>query len=49
MNKYFILFYPQTLLLLLKQVEKTCIFSQKWPDHLLVVTSYLVTIATDYP
>ena len=35
------------LLLLLKEVEKTCIFTQNWLDQLLLVTSYLVTIATD--
>ena len=38
----------QDLLLLLKKVEKTCIFKQKWLDHLLLMTSYLVTIATDH-
>ena len=32
--------------LFLKEVEKTCIFTQNWLDHLLLVTSYLVTIAT---
>ena len=30
-------------------VQKTCIFTQKWPDHLLLMTSYVVTIATDHP
>ena len=33
--------------LLLKEVRKTCIFTEKWLDHLLLMTSYLVTIATD--
>ena len=31
-----------------KEVEKTCIFTQNWLDHLLLITLYLVTIATDY-
>ena len=30
-------------------VKKTCIFTQKWPDHLLLMTSYVITIATDHP
>ena len=34
--------------LLLKEVEKTCNFTQNWLDHLLFVVSYLVTIATDH-
>ena len=34
-------------LLLLKEVEKTCIFPQKWLDHLLLMTSYLVTICIE--
>ena len=33
--------------LLLKEVEKTYIFTQKWLDYLLLMTSYLVTIETD--
>ena len=41
-------FLPQDLLLLLKEVKKTCIFTQNWLDHLLLMTSYLVTIATDH-
>ena len=41
-------FQPQDLLLLLKEVEKICIFTQNWLDHLLLITPYLVTIATDY-
>ena len=45
-NKHFALFLPQDLLLLLKEVEKTCILNQKWLDHLLLMTSDLVTIAT---
>ena len=32
------------LLVLLKKVEKTCIFTQKLIDHLLLMTSYLETI-----
>ena len=31
-----------------KKFKKTCIFTQKWLDHLLFMTSYLVTIATDH-
>ena len=30
-----------------KKGEKTRIFLQKWLDHLLLMSSYLVTIATD--
>ena len=41
---YFAPFYPQALLLFLKEVEKLCIFTQKWLDHLLLMMSYLVTI-----
>ena len=48
MNKNFAPFYPQSLLLLLNAVEKTCIFTKKWLDHLLRMTSNLVTIVTDY-
>ena len=48
MNNYFASFYSQVLLSLLKKVEKTFIFTQKWLDHLLLMTSYLVTIVTDY-
>ena len=33
---------------LLKEAEKTCIFTQNWLDHLLLMISYLVTIATDH-
>ena len=28
----------------MKKVEKTCIFIKKWLDHLLLITSYLLTI-----
>ena len=28
--------------------KKTCIFTQKWLDHLLLMTSYLATTATDH-
>ena len=28
-------------------VEKTCTFTQKWLDHLLLIVSYLITIETD--
>ena len=41
-------FHPQALLLLLKEVEKTCIVTQKRLDHLLVITSHLVTIETGH-
>ena len=47
-NKHFARFQPQDLLLLLEEVEKTRIFSQKWLDHLLLMTLYLVTIATNH-
>ena len=33
--------------LLLKEVEKTCLLTQNWLNHVLM-TSYLVTIATDH-
>ena len=35
---------------IVKKVEKTCIFTQTWPDHLLLMTSsrHLVTIVTDH-
>ena len=46
--KHFALFQPQYFLLLLKKLKKTCIFTQKWLDHLLLMTSYLVTIASDH-
>ena len=29
-------------------VEKTFNFTQKWLDHLLLMTSYLVTLETDH-
>ena len=35
-------------LLLSKEVEKKFIFTQKWLDHKLLITSYLVTIATEH-
>ena len=47
-NKHFARFQPQDLLLLLEEVEKTCTFTQKWLDHLLLMTPYLVAIATDH-
>ena len=31
-----------------KKLKTTCIFTQKWLDHLLLMTSYLVTIASDH-
>ena len=31
---------------MLKEVKKTYIFTEKWLDHMLLITSYLVTIAT---
>ena len=46
-NKHFASFQPQVLLLLLKEVAKTFIFTQKWLDRLLLMTSYFVTIVTD--
>ena len=33
---------------IVEKVEKTCTFTQKWLDHLLLMTSYLVTIETDH-
>ena len=33
--------------LLSKKVVRTGIFTQKWLDHLLRMTSYVVTIVTD--
>ena len=48
MNMHFESFHPQALLLLLEEVEKACIFTQKRLDHLLLMTSYLVTIATEH-
>ena len=47
-NKHFAWYYPQDLLLLMKDVKKTCIFTQKWLEHWLLMTSYLVTIATGH-
>ena len=38
-NKHFAWFKPQDLLLLLKEVEKTSIFTQNWFEHLLLMTS----------
>ena len=32
----------------LEKVGKTCSFIQKWLDHLLLMTSYLVTIKADH-
>ena len=46
--KHFVSFYPPPLLLLLKGVEKTCIFTQKWLDQLLLMTSYLMTVVADH-
>ena len=34
--------------LLLKDIEKTCLFTQNCLDHLLLMSSYLVTIANDH-
>ena len=31
-----------------RSYKKTCIFTQKWLDHLLLMTSYLKTIVTVY-
>ena len=46
-NKRFAGFLPEYLILLLK-AEKTCIFTQNWLDHLLLIMSYFVTIAADH-
>ena len=46
-NKHFTSFHPHVLLLLLKEVAKTFIFTQKWLDRLLLMTSYFATIVTD--
>ena len=46
-HKYFASFYPQALHLLMKEF-KTCIFTQKWLDHVLFMTSYLVTIEIEH-
>ena len=40
-NNYFASFDPQVLLLFLKEVEKTCLFTQKWLDHLPFLSSLL--------
>ena len=31
-----------------EEVEKTCSFTKNWLDHLVLMTSYFVTIATDH-
>ena len=31
-----------------KEVEKPCIFTQKWGDHLVLMTLYLVTIVNGH-
>ena len=31
-----------------KEVEKTCIFTQKWLEHILLMAAYLVTIVIDH-
>ena len=31
-----------------KKLKKKCIFTQNWHDHLLLMTSYLVSIKTDH-
>ena len=46
-KKHFASFHSQPMLLLLKEVEKHA-FTQKWLDHLLLMTSYLKTIVTDH-
>ena len=33
---------------IVEKVEKTFNFTQKWLDHLLLMTSYLVTLETDH-
>ena len=45
-NKHFARLYAQDLLLLLREIEKTCIFTQKWLGHILLMTSYIVIIET---
>ena len=41
-------FSPKIYFYFWKKLKKICIFTQKWLDHLLFMTSYLVTIATDH-
>ena len=33
---------------ILEKKLKTCMFTQNWLDHPLLMTSYLVTMATDH-
>ena len=40
-------FCQNFVLLSPKKGKKTCIFLQKWLDHLLLMTSYLVTTPSD--
>ena len=35
------------LVIVEKSEKKACNFTQKWLDHLLLMTSYIVTIETD--
>ena len=37
-----------TVTFIVEKVDMTCTFTEKWLDHLLLMT-YLVTIATDHP
>ena len=49
MNNYLHHFIQKlNLNLFLKEVEKICILTQKWLDHLLLMTSYLVNILTGH-
>ena len=36
------------LTLIVEKFDKTCNFTKKWLDHLLLMTSYLLTIETDH-
>ena len=48
MTKYLVSFHPQVLLLKgKKEVENLCIFTQKWLNHQLLRTPYIVTTETD--
>ena len=38
----------RTFTLLLKNEKKTCVFTQNWLDNQILMTSHLVTIATEH-
>ena len=48
MNKHSQPFHPQAFTFIVKKGEKTNIFTHEWLDYLVVKTSSLVTIVTDY-